>query len=522
MKLTPIFRVFLISYAALAGCSDGGAGRPADEPSTGGAGGANVSSLSGGAGTASGVSGSSQSNVGGADQGGAGATTGDAAVGPGAPGSGGSSGGDHADASAVPDATPIQSDAPMVALPPTPPGGWCPPGDGGTSRPPFTPPPAGCGGETPGRRTAIDQQTPGRSTCPQVAVTEAAVEPNCPAANPNDDQPDDDALQTCLNRGGMTALPAGNPGFILAKGLKILTNGIILRGADPTKLARFVAAPTLHDTMIRGDTVTDIVVRYVELDGNRSGRTAFLPDCHDYRLFASGLVVRYSRNFALLDNHITHTLCGSALEVDGADFEVARNHIEWSGHGLEAKDAPEPWADGITLHNCFNGQVHDNLVVDSTDVGIVSGGGACSIVHNEVVNENQHTFGGITLHDFSLKGADHTGTVVAYNIVTGKNGMLGFGFSLGIHPWHGWPFQGLPAPYNTGGTVACNQVSGGEFNIEVDGVQGIHVVDNQIGATGGSPRCNGPATPYTSYSPHVLASTLQPGWTEKEFDGCIP
>jgi len=522
MKITQsISRVFLVGFTVLAACSDGAAPPSGDDTTNGTSG---ASTLAGGAGHSP-----SSSNSGGAENVGGGLGVGgtdpgaaDGSTGPIQTGSGGAQSGADRDASSPSDAAIATTDAPMVDLPPTPPGGWCVPGDGGTARPPFTPPPAGCGAEVPGRRTAVAQQTPGRTTCPAVAVTEPAVEPNCPAANPNDDQPDDDALQTCINRGGMTALPAGTPGFILAKGLKIATNGVILRGADPTKLARFIAAPTLHDTMVRGDTVTDIVVRYLELDGNRSARTAFLPDCHDYRLFASGLVVRYSRNFALLDNHITHTLCGSALEVDGADFEVARNHIEWSGHGLEAKDAPEPWADGITLHNCFNGQVHDNLVVDSTDVGIVSGGGACDIVHNEVVNESQHTFGGITLHDFSLKGADHTGTVVAYNIVSGKNGMLGFGFSLGIHPWHGWPFMGLPAPYNTGATVACNQVSGGEFNVEVDGVKGITVTDNQIGATGGTPRCKGPATPYTAYSPHVLTSTLQPGWTEREFDGCIP
>jgi hypothetical protein len=268
--------------------------------------------------------------------------------------------------------------------------------------------------------------------------------------------------------------------------------------------------------------VTDVVVRYLELDGNRAARTASLGKCGGYRIWASGLAIRYSRNFVLVDNHIQNTLCGSALEVDGSDFEVARNVIEGSGHGLEAKDANEPWADGITLHNCWGGEVHDNKVVDATDVGIVSGVGSCSIVHNEVVNEARHVFGGITLHDFSLLGVNHSGTVVAHNIVTGKNGMTSFGFSLGIHPWHGWPLNGMPAPYNIGGTVSCNQVSGGNFNLEVDGVKGITILDNQIGATGGSPRCKGPVVGYTSYPAHVLESTLQPGYTEREFDGCIP
>lgn len=392
----------------------------------------------------------------------------------------------------------------------------------GTARPAFTAPVSGCGAEQPGIRANLAERIAVRSVCPAVPVVEAAMAPNCPEANPNDNLPDDDALQACLNRGGLTALPAGSPGFILAKGLKIFNNGQTLRGADPAHPARFVAAATLQDTMLRGDTISDTVVRFLELDGNREARTALLGQCGGYRIWATGLAIRYSRNFVVADNHITNTLCGSALEVDGSDFEVARNVIEGSGHGLEAKDASEPWADGITLHNCFGGEVHDNKVVDATDVGIVSGGGACNIVHNDVSNVSRHVFGGITLHDFTLKGVDHTGTVVAHNIVTGKNGMTSFGFSLGIHPWHNWPLDGMPAPYNTGGTVACNQVSGSNFNLEVDGVKGLTVVDNKIGEVGGSPRCKGPSVPYTFYGAHVIGSQLQPGATEREFDGCIP
>jgi hypothetical protein len=399
--------------------------------------------------------------------------------------------------------------------------GWCTKREG-TARPAFTAPVAGCGGVVPGVRAQAAERVAARAVCPAVPALGTVLEANCPDANPNDDLPDDDALQTCLNRGGLTALPAGSPGFILEKGIKIFNNGQTLRGADPAKPARFVAAATLHDTMIRADTISDLVVSYLELDGNRSARGASLKDCGGYRVWASSLVVRYSRNFALTDNHITNTLCGSALEVDGSDFEVARNVIESSGHGLEAKDANEPWADGITLHNCWGGEVHDNVVIDATDVGIVTGGGTCNIVHNRVENAARHVFGGITMHDFTLKGVDHTGTVVAHNTVTGKNGMTSFGFSLGIHPWHGWPFQGMPAPYNTGGTVACNTVAGSNFNLEVDGVKGMTIVDNTIGATGGTPRCKGPAVAYTVYTPHVLDSTLQPGYTEREFDGCIP
>jgi hypothetical protein len=368
----------------------------------------------------------------------------------------------------------------------------------------------------PGRRPTLAQQVASHPTCPSPPVIELAIAPNCPLANPNDTIPDDDALQACLNQGGTVALPAGTPGFILAKGLTITQDGTTLRGADPAHPALIVAAATLQNTMILGSGRANIVVRFLSLDGNRPARTAFLGMCAGYRLWASGLVVDFAHNFALLDNHITRTLCGAALEVDGADFEIARNVIETNGHGTEARDATEPWADGITLHNCDNGQVHDNLVTDATDVGIVTGGGACDIEHNEIVNKAQHVFGGITMHAFGMTDVDDTGAVVVYNTVTGQNGMLSFGFSLGIHPWGRFP-------YITGGTVACNRVSGGVVNIEIDGARSITVSDNTIGAPSTTaPRCGGPATGYTSYSPHVTTATLQPGWTERQYDRCIP
>ena len=53
-------------------------------------------------------------------------------------------------------------------------------------------------------------------------------------------------------------------------------------------------------------------------------------------------------------------------------------------------------------------------------------------------------------------------------------------------------------------------------------LDGITVLDNNIGATGGSPRCKGPPIAYSVHPPHVLNSTVQPGYTEREFDGCIP
>src|SRR5882724_6004032 len=71
----------------------------------------------------------------------------------------------------------------------------CVPGPPGPQRPPFAPPPAGCGSEAPGRRPTLAQQVAKRPTCPSPRVVETAMAPSCPLANPNDTSPDDDALQ---------------------------------------------------------------------------------------------------------------------------------------------------------------------------------------------------------------------------------------------------------------------------------------------------------------------------------------
>src|SRR5258706_7977281 len=70
-----------------------------------------------------------------------------------------------------------------------PPNDFCPViGDGGLARPPFAPPPTGCGTEMPGRRTA--PTAPRQPVCPATRPIETAVARKCPAANPTANVPD--------------------------------------------------------------------------------------------------------------------------------------------------------------------------------------------------------------------------------------------------------------------------------------------------------------------------------------------
>jgi hypothetical protein len=258
-------------------------------------------------------------------------------------------------------------------------------------------------------------------------------------------------------------------------------------------------------------------ISFIELDGNRPNRTG-IATCQGYRIFGTNVALEGSTKFAFNDSRSTRAMCGSALQVNGTDFELARNLIDDNGHGREAKDAPEPWSDGMTLGKCAGGYVHDNQVIDATDIAIVDGGGAnCRIENNVIQAVSRHAFGGIALHVFTAEGkGDHTGTQVTGNQISSGSNLMSFGLSLGMHPWGGTSLTTTAM----GGTITQNTVSGAVVDLQVDGVSGMTVTGNTLSAPSGTPQCSGPPAAYTVA--HQTGSTLDPGWTARIYDSCIP
>ncbi len=359
-------------------------------------------------------------------------------------------------------------------------------------------------------------------TAGQIATT-VYPQTNCPAANPYDNTPDDAALQACLNKGGETRLWPGTPGYILAGPLQIGTDNTVLTSTSTATRATLIASSTLNNNntaapgMFTSSGHNNLSVSFITFDGNRPARTAELSTlcaANLYRGAASNVTFGATTHLAFDDNESTRTLCGSALQVDGTTFELARNLIDDNGHGTENQDAPQPWSDGMTLLKCAGGNVHNNTIRDATDVAIVTGGGACLIQNNVIMAQSRHAFAGIGLGAFSPLNGNHTGTIVSGNQITASFGRMGFGLSLGLHPWN-------PSVYTTGGTVQANSVSGAIVNIAVDGTNSLTVSGNTMSIPQGSPKCGGSPTNYTA-AHFDTSSNLQSGYVIRLYDGCLP
>lgn len=342
----------------------------------------------------------------------------------------------------------------------------------------------------------------------------------CWGANPNDTQPDDAALQACLDKGGEVRLIRGTPGYQLSTGLTISKNGTVITGVDPSALALLQATGTLAHTMLYATSRQNVIVGFLELDGNRPARQALVTGlCQGYRIAAVNLAIQDSTGFSESDNKSTHAVCGSSILANGTTFSVSRNLIIDNGHGREDVDAQGPWADGITLELCADGIVQGNTVTDATDVGIVILKGSpttpCQVLNNTIQSVTRHLFAGIAF-DGSVPGGPTTLSTVSGNVITSVLNKMSFGISVGIHAWS-------TLSTTVGGTVTGNTVSGAFVNLEVDGVSGATVTGNTLSGAQGTPLCGAsPAQNFTSYAPHVASSTIQAGSVSRSYDGCIP
>src|SRR3989344_1849368 len=94
--------------------------------------------------------------------------------------------------------------------------------------------------------------------------------------NPNDWEPDDAALQSCLDMGGSINLVPGNPGYIVnglngdvTKGLILSRSGTALRSSQPGISARITVGKDLFAFILQtsGSGVDNFVIDYITFDG---------------------------------------------------------------------------------------------------------------------------------------------------------------------------------------------------------------------------------------------------------------
>lgn len=332
-----------------------------------------------------------------------------------------------------------------------------------------------------------------------LALTSAALGAECPAADPNDELPDDAALQACLDKGGAVELAAGSPGYVLKTGLVLRKSGTTLSGKAPRPRPRrpkpgedggeeaadsfkptILAAPDFGGTLLKAPAgVNDYVVSGIIFDGNAERRTR-AADCKDGGPLGPNLSFE-GGGFTVRQVSSVRALCGSAMIVLGRGFKLHDNMIADNGRsGDQAPGISAPWADGMTVLLCDNGSIYRNAFIDNTDIALVLGGGPnCRVHENTFVQARKHAFAALNVGNFNDNGR-HTGSIYESNRIRAEKDMLVWGLLLGSHPWS-QKVQVFDA-----GLVRKNAISGAMVNLAIDGIQAGVVEKNTLSRPSGS------------------------------------
>lgn len=285
------------------------------------------------------------------------------------------------------------------------------------------------------------------------------------------------ALQQCVDQtpsAGTLELPAGvylmTDALRIKKPLTLRTKGTagnavacLLPGAP--LCAQLRAAPGLNVSagffQIEAPA-SNVTVEHLVLDGNRAARLGgpAATTCaggnnrNGFNAIArgDGHVFRYNASI--------HTLCGTGMEWRGNGATITNNFFDANGDNKTNM----LWADGLTIHEANNSTIANNLLRDSSDVGLIVGGATNSqITGNRIEQTVQLTFAGLMLDNFNgATPGNFSGTVVSGNTVDCGNLLCDFGINLGPHAWY------LSAPI-FGGDVHGNTVTKAKLGLLIDG-----------------------------------------------------
>ncbi|HEV3142209.1 MAG TPA: right-handed parallel beta-helix repeat-containing protein, partial [Vicinamibacterales bacterium] len=274
----------------------------------------------------------------------------------------------------------------------------------------------------------------------EARLTTAAIVPQgtvttCDAANPFDHEPDEVALQACLDNFEWVLLKPdylpGYVGYIVNDTVKLKHDHILLTTAESPHMATILAGPKLGAPMLRASTSNNYEISFIRFDGNRENRDVRDHPCDDARQFGnvqltgSGFHIRYVESIG--------AVCGSAMAVGGANtFEIVSSIFADNGRQPEdAHGISGLWADGLTVFGCRDSTIRDNALWDNTDVDLgVNGGPRCSVYRNTITHGGKYAFAGLVAGDPSTSGGEFSD-----NIVSSGYNLLGFGIAVGCHPW---------------------------------------------------------------------------------------
>lgn len=356
---------------------------------------------------------------------------------------------------------------------------------------------------------------------PGAATQSARSTTTCDAANPFDNEPDDAALQACLDTYDAVLLKPdyhpGYVGYIVANTIKMKRKGGLLTTAENPHKARIVAGRDLSSSMMRALGVDDFEISFIKFDGNLANRSVRDKSCDEGRNFrnveviGNGFGIRFVESF--------NAVCGSAMTVgDSSNFQIYGSMFFNNGRQPEdANGITGLWADGLTVYKCVDATIRDNDFWDNTDIDLgVNGGPGCAVYRNTISHVGRYAFAGLVAGDPSRSGGEFSN-----NVVSSEPNMLGFGILVGCHPW-----QPCTGSYASNLSVHDNRSTGAVINLAVDGLNGGSIRNNKMSGARGDRVMNCPGTSADYTVGHAIdVGQLQSGYIVKTFDfgmKCVP
>lgn len=329
--------------------------------------------------------------------------------------------------------------------------------------------------------------------------------------------------QACSGDSVLFTSGGGDPdyqGYLIDKTIFLVRTSaksdLTFSSTDPEDHALLKASPDLLGFVVRlfarsgiGDagSIDNITLTHLDLDGNRAERKCYgadgvgdgvddnygswLPECDIFddawcspgTLAMSGHLDdrdpeqnfaanpgRWSTGLVVRDVVLANTECGTALGfegaagvIDSAIIDTAGDHVH--GPGCQPTDPDEPlyaWSDGITFTGPAN-LVTNNLIMDASDIGIVTFGGRDTVISNNTIRArpgNNGMFAGIAVHPYGyglLSGFQVVGNQVINEADTTCGG-IHVGIDIGAHMW-GAGCTNYPSPVAVGSSNGCSSLS---------------------------------------------------------------
>lgn len=305
---------------------------------------------------------------------------------------------------------------------------------------------------------------------------------------------------------------------------------------DPTRyalMARLVRAGRFKTAAV--SLHSGARLQNVWVDGQR-GVNGFIDDGLNVRLLGGD-------GTSITESVITNAAGWSSVQAFGRSEGFPCGHIRIAGNLVTAYSSGHvrgrlkhnPWTDGLSI-SCENAFVHDNQIVDATDVAIVLFRAHPAVQrsfvrNNRIIAAGNSAYGAITIDGLEGKGTkpDFHGAYVQDNTFwTGPDTHFDIAISVGTRAWFGAPADMASGVTVTGNTTA-DIPTRVDTGIAVSGMLDARVADNDLNLilvdVSRCPNSTGPESPKTvrvgaSVAAGHASGELQP-YTDALYDWCI-